>query len=319
MSQVSVIIPTYNRSTYLKGAIETALGQTYDDIEIIVVDDGSEQPYAEQTVSQFDDSVTCLRHENNRGLSAARNTGIRNANGKYIAFLDDDDRWHKRKIAQQVEAIKRMPQAGIVTCLVTAITPEHNIVHCEKNAPSGDCADELLINNNIGTPSRVLVRREALDDVGLFDESLPTKQDWDLYLRLCQSWHVAAVEGHLCFRTIHESMSSSPDALQRDKGAILEKHEDLIRERGLWDQARASVATEIGRSYLDSGDLKPARRHLKESIQIERTNRRLALLLLSLTHSRIVHLAIGFKRTFNQKTSDCTDMEMVEDNILGLD
>ncbi|MFB6186238.1 MAG: glycosyltransferase family 2 protein, partial [Halobacteriaceae archaeon] len=95
---VSVVIPTYERPEYLQGAIQTALGQTYDNIEVIVVDDGSSDPYADEIVAEFPQSVTCIRHDENEGLSAARNTGIRNANGEYVAFLDDDDRWHKTKI-----------------------------------------------------------------------------------------------------------------------------------------------------------------------------------------------------------------------------
>ncbi|MDL0132508.1 glycosyltransferase family 2 protein [Halobacterium salinarum] len=296
---VSVVIPTYERSEYLEGAIKTALGQTYDNIEIVVVDDGSSNQYADKIAAEFSGSVKCVRHEENKGLSAARNTGIRESNGEYIAFLDDDDRWHKMKIARQVSALEKDATAGLATCLVVSITPENEIVHCERSAPSGDCSDEILINNKIGTPSRVLVRQECFEEIGVFDESLPTKQDWDFYLRLCQEWNVTAVEDHLCFRVIHDSMSSSSSALERDKNTILEKHEKRIRNSGLWKQAKAAVSEEIGRSYLDEGELRKARNYLHQSL-MHFSIRRLVLTLLSYTHPIVIQNSIRLKRTLAQ-------------------
>jgi glycosyltransferase involved in cell wall biosynthesis len=305
---VSVVIPTYKRSKYLQGAIKTAVGQTYEDIEVIVVDDGSTESYANKIVSRFSESVKCVSHEDNKGLSAARNTGIRNTSGEYIAFLDDDDRWHKTKIARQVEAINKDERTGLATCLVASISPDNEIIHCETWAPSGDCSEELLIGNSIGTPSRVLVRREAIDDIGTFDESLPTKQDWDFYIRLCQNWRVAAVEDHLCFRTVHESMSSSPNSSKQDNEKILDKHETRIRERELWDQARAEVADRVGRAYLKGGDLKTARRHLWKSVSLDPTVRRRILLGLSYTHPSIVNRVTELKRTVLLSQNDCPDL-----------
>lgn len=314
---VSVVIPTYNRPEYLEGAIETALGQTYDKIEVIVVDDGSEDPYAKENVSEHPEFVNCVCHEENQGLSAARNTGIRNSNGGYVAFLDDDDRWHKTKIARQVSALEENKKAGLATCLVAAITPENEIVHCETDAPNGDCSESLLIGNQIGTPSRVLVRRECFDDIGTFDESLPTKQDWDFYLRLCQEWNVAAVKDHLCFRTVHDSMSSSSVAVERDKKAILEKHENLIRSANVWKQAKASVLEEIGRSRLGNNDLKIAREYLRKSLS-EFTIRRLILLLLAYSHPIIVQKSIKLKRNFGRQRPDCTNLTLNPNIIPGL-
>jgi hypothetical protein len=212
----------------------------------------------------------------------------------------------------------RDEQVGIVTGLVVSITPERELVHCESTAPSGNCSEELLAGNTIGTPSRVLVRRAALDDIGLFDESLPTKQDWDLYLRLCQNWTVASVDEHLCFRTIHESMSSSPTALERDKNAILEKHEGLMRERGGWDRARGNVAEEIGRAYLGAGDLKSAREHLKRALACGRTRRRVALLALSYTHPILIEQAIRLKRKLSLMRAENASEIVSSEKIPGL-
>ncbi|OYR42852.1 glycosyltransferase family A protein [Halorubrum sp. Hd13] len=316
---VSVVIPTYERPEFLPGSIKTAVEQTYDDIEVIVIDDGSKELYADKMVSEFSESVSCVRHEDNKGLSAARNTGIRNANGEYIAFLDDDDRWHKTKIARQVEAIKKDKQVGLVTCLVASISPDNEIIYCETSAPDGDCSEELLIGNSIGTPSRVLVRRKAINDVGAFDESLPTKQDWDFYMRLCQNWRVGAVEDYLCFRTIHESMSSSPESSKNDNETILDKHKARIRERGLWDLARAEVAERVGRAYLKGGDLKTARQHLRDSVSLDPTVRRRILLGLSYTHPNIVNRVTALKRAVQLRQSDCSELDLNSAEVPGLE
>ncbi|AGB38814.1 glycosyltransferase family 2 protein [Natronococcus occultus] len=297
MTAVSVVIPTYNRPSFLGGAIRTALDQTHDEVEVIVVDDGSSRPYASETVDEFPPAVTCIEHETNRGLSAARNTGIAAADGEYIAFLDDDDRWATTKLAAQVAALEAAPESGLATCLCVSVSPDGDPIHVESSAPSGDLSDAILRKNLIGSPSRVLVRREALDQVGGFDETLPTKQDWDLYLRLCQEWHVAAVADHLCFRTAHESMSSSPAAIERDYAVVLNKHEKLIHERGYLGAAKAAIDERAGRAYLGTGELQAARQSLKRAVEAEPTKRRAALLALSYTHPTIVETAISVTRS----------------------
>ncbi len=301
MATVSVVIPTYERPTFLEGAVETALDQTYNDLEVIVVDDGSETAYVEAVVDEYSDRVVGIEHEENRGLSAARNTGIERATGEYVAFLDDDDRWDETKIDRQVRCIESDDGIGLVTCLSVSVTPDGEVIHVERDAPGGDCSDSMLRKNLIGSPSRVLVRRVALEGVDGFDEQLPTKQDWDLYIRLCQHWLVGAVDDHLCFRTSHESMSSSPEAVTRDYRAVLEKHESLIRERGYWEPATAAIAERAGRAYLDHDELRSARSVLKAAISAEPTKRRAALLALSYTHPAVVRSAIAATRYLRSK------------------
>lgn len=312
---VSVVIPTYERPEYIRGAIQTALGQTYDNIEVIVVDDGSSESYADEIVAESPESVTCIRHDKNKGLSAARNTGIRNANGEYVAFLDDDDRWHKTKIARQVSALNENKDAGLATCLVVVLTPDNEVVHCETDAPSGDCSESMLIGNQIGTPSRVLVRQECFDDIGTFDESLPTKQDWDFYLRLCQEWEIASVEDHLCFRTIHESMSSSPEAARRDNGAILKKHEDLLRNKGYWKQAQAEIEERVGRAYMRNGDLRTGRKHFLEALRKAPTVRRVPLYFLTITNPDTVKKLRTIKRRMSIRRSGCSDRNLLNEVV----
>jgi glycosyltransferase involved in cell wall biosynthesis len=292
---VTVVIPTYNRPNFLRGAIETVISQNYRPIEIIVVDDGSDFQYADDIASDFDKDITIVNHGSNKGLSAARNSGINESSGSYIAFLDDDDRWRVKKLTRQIKLFQN-DSIGIVTCLVAATTRTGDLIHYETTAPSGDCSDKLLVCNEIGTPSRVLVRRDAIEDVGTFDESLSTKQDWDFYIRICQNWQVGAVQDHLCFRTVHESMSSSPNSSRRDNNIILDKHENLIRRRGLWSEAKSEIADRVGTAYLKNGELKIARQHLSTSVSTESTTRRRILLLLSYTHPYIITKLTKIKR-----------------------
>jgi glycosyltransferase involved in cell wall biosynthesis len=307
---VSVVIPTYERPDFLRGAIETALGQTYEDIEIVVVDDGSSERYAEEIVAEFPETVRYVRHEENKGLSTARNTGVRESSSEYIAFLDDDDRWHQEKIARQVDVLERNDAAGVATCLVAATTPDNELIHCEQSAPSGDCSDSILVGNQIGTPSRVLVRRDAFEDIDGFDESLPTKQDWDFYIRLCQQWTVAAVPDHLCFRTVHQSMSSSLESAKRDNAAILDKHAALMQKRNKWNKAQAEVAERVGRAYLRNGKHSNAREEFRASLRYDTNIQRAGLYLLTVTPPVIVRKLREIKRNQSVKKSGCKDILM---------
>jgi len=298
-SVVSVVIPTYERPEFLEGAIETALGQTYDDIEVIVVDDGSEEAYAEEITSRYPDSVRCVHHDENRGLSAARNTGIEAASAEYIAFLDDDDRWHSTKIERQVAALEMNERAGLASCLVVSMTPEGDLIHCEASGTNGDCSERILVGNVIGTPSRILVRSECFDQVGAFDESLPTKQDWDFYIRLCQRWLITTVEQPLCFRTAHDSMSSNKDQGRKDAMRIRNKHRDILKEKNLWDESLALQKGFNAKHYLKTGDRVEARAELMRAIKKKPNKSRFLLFISSFLPNRAIQILLRLKRRVN--------------------
>jgi hypothetical protein len=173
---VSVVIRTYERPDYLPGAVETALQQTHNPLRVVVVDDGSSTEYAAELAASYD-RVRCIEHGANRGSAAAMNTGLDTVDGEFVAFLDDD-RWHETKVERQVAALATTPEAGLATCLRISVTPEGQVVSCQSSAPSGDLSRRLLVRNAIGSPSRVLTRREVVTE-HRFDETLPTKNDWE--------------------------------------------------------------------------------------------------------------------------------------------
>ena len=183
MRRVSVIIPTFNRAEKLILAISSLFDQTFADFEIIVVDDGSTDG-TNLALNRFGGRILYEAHERNRGVSAARNTGIRRSCAPLIAFLDSDDYWLPEKLAVQVKYFDRHP------CTMVSQTNEIWIRNGRRvnpgkrhQKPSGDIFKPSL-RLCVVSPSAVMLRRSILDEVGLFDEDLPACEDYDLWLRI---------------------------------------------------------------------------------------------------------------------------------------
>ena len=190
-SRVSVIIPTHNRKKLLFRAVKSVLKQTYKNIECIVVDDGSVSPVRSVTESFNDDRLRYIRHEQSRGASSARNTGIQNSAGDYVAFLDDDDEWLQSKIEKQVGLLERLPSDyGMVYCWMDYHDSTGQVV--KKNHPEyrGYIFPNVLDRQRISGCSTLLTRRDAVDDIGGFDESLPRGNDGDFIRRICKRMKV---------------------------------------------------------------------------------------------------------------------------------
>jgi glycosyltransferase involved in cell wall biosynthesis len=184
---VSVVIPTYKRPDMLGRAINSVLNQTYDNIEIIVVDDNdADSEYRRETEEFLEryadvDNLLYLKHKKNKNGAAARNTGINNAKGEYIAFLDDDDEWLSEKIEFQVEAIENLE--------VTAVYCNHfvrnnNQLYTVTAEIKGNIYKNLLKGNCTSMTSSILIKKSELLKVNGFDERLASFQDYDLWLRL---------------------------------------------------------------------------------------------------------------------------------------
>ena len=179
---VSVIIPTYNADRSIEDALESVLDQTYRHLEIIVVDDGSTDDTCDR-VAAFGPQIRLIRQAN-AGAAAARNTGIRQSRGEYVAFLDADDVWLSCKIAHVLDVLERDPGAGAVyhgysaidetgTGIGQPVVPTHE----------GDVLEPLLLGWFFG-PSMVMIRRACLDRIGGFDPAFRLGQDWDLFIRI---------------------------------------------------------------------------------------------------------------------------------------
>jgi O-antigen biosynthesis protein len=185
MPKVSAIIPVRNRPIAVRRAIESVLGQTFQDFELVVVDDGSTDDTAAAVAAIADPRLTLIGHDRTRGASAARNTGIRAGSAPYVAFLDSDDEWLPVKLERQLEVFARSPAAlALVYTGAEYVRPDGRIAKRVQPRHGVDITRALLTKNVIGGTSVGMGRRSALDAIGGFDESLPARQDVDLWLRL---------------------------------------------------------------------------------------------------------------------------------------
>lgn len=185
---VSVIIPSYNSRHWVGQAIDSVLNQTYPNVEIIVVDDGSTDGTADFLRDKYGDKIKYI-YQPNGGLGNARNTGIRHAEGNFISFLDADDLLLPEKIAHQVQYFREHPEYGVVYCNLWCVYEEDTENWHEPppvyqlGGASGDVLPDLL-KRNLMVPHAAMIRRECLDRVGYFYEQAQGVEDWDLWLRL---------------------------------------------------------------------------------------------------------------------------------------
>jgi len=185
MKNVSVITPAYNQSHYLGEAIQSVLLQTYPEFEIVVVDDGSTDGTAEVAQS-FQDARIRYLYQENRGLSAARNTGIQNSNGEYLTFLDSDDKFLPDKLAILVEELESHPDICLAAGQAIPIDETGKSIGKTFDKPIPGDLRQLLMGNPLHVGS-VLLRRSCQQEVGYFDETLRSYEDWDMWLRLARN------------------------------------------------------------------------------------------------------------------------------------
>ena len=190
MSKVSVIIPTHNRAELLRAAITSVLNQTYQEFEIIVVDDASTDKTREVVASFHDGRIKYIRHEVNKGDAGSRNTGIRNSSGDFLAFLDDDDEWLPEKLQMQVGLLRNSPEkvGGVYTGSLRIDKTTGKIFAVNNAGKRGDLFQEMFRHNLIPTPC-VLLRRECFERVGLFDERMPCCSDADMWIRIAELFY----------------------------------------------------------------------------------------------------------------------------------
>jgi glycosyltransferase involved in cell wall biosynthesis len=189
MSSVSVIIPTYNGGDYILDAVNSVLQQSCAPMEIIVVDDGSQEDILGM-LSPVSGHIKYIRQDN-AGPAAARNSGIRAARGKFIAFLDDDDLWHPAKIERQMREMHQNQDCGLVYSFPILIDENGSPLPVQRpKCPSGYIYYDLLRDTPIITASSTLLRASVLEKVGVFDEDFLIWEDYDLWLRIAQFYRV---------------------------------------------------------------------------------------------------------------------------------
>ena len=166
-------------------AVNSVLDQSFQDFEIIIVDDASRDNTEKMVSGIRDKRIFYIRHEKNRGGSAARNTGIKQARGEYIAFLDSDDEWLPEKLEKQLKVFEQSTNSvGLVYTGIIKESKQRRSVH----QPRENTAQAILAENYVGTTSTPLIKKECFIKTGLFDETLPSAQDWDMWIRIAQHY-----------------------------------------------------------------------------------------------------------------------------------
>ena len=224
---ISVIIPTYNRAAYLGRALNSVLAQSYENIEVIVIDDASVDDTGSAVKEIPDARLTYIRHDTNKGGAEARNTGIRAAKGEYIAFQDSDDEWVPDKLEKQMQVFNSADKGtGIVYCGFFYITDNEKkyIPSSAVKKREGNVYEQLLSENFVSTQT-LLVKREVFDTVGVFDSNLPRYHDWELAIRMAEKYEFGFVDEPLV-RVYATPVSITSEGMTRVKAReiILKKH-----------------------------------------------------------------------------------------------
>ncbi|NER34463.1 MAG: glycosyltransferase [Oscillatoria sp. SIO1A7] len=193
MPLISIIMPAYNGEKTIRETVESVISQSQPDWELIAIDDGSQDSTVEILSSIGDPRVKVFSYFNS-GPSTSRNRGIARARGDYISFIDADDLWTPDKLESQLQALQKHPQAALAYSWINFIDESSQFARRGSYvALNGNVYANLLIVNFLESGSNPLIRREALTEVGGFDESLTHGEDWDLWLRLAASYDFVAV------------------------------------------------------------------------------------------------------------------------------
>lgn len=248
---VSVILPAYNAETFIEQTLASVLAQTYTNIEVLVVDDGSRDRTAEivESIAQKDHSIILLR-QSNAGVAAARNLAIQNSKGEYIAPIDADDIWYPQKLEKQVQCLLQAEQSVGLVYAWSMLINEEGLPTGEyfNNNQEGDVYTELLYVNFIGNASTPLIRRACFERIGYYNCKFKEHngqglEDWDLYIRIAEFYQFLVVpEFLLGYRQVIGSMSSNDTSMEKSFYLIMadvwQRHPDIPST--IYRQARSN-------------------------------------------------------------------------------
>lgn len=273
--KISVIIPTHNRCDLLPRAIKSVQDQTFKDLEIIVVSDGSTDDTDEvmKKLAEEDPRINYISYHPGRNGNYARNTGIKASKGEYIAFLDDDDEWLPTKLEEQLKVMESDEKIGLVYTGTHSIYADDGIEYDSFPKLHGDMSKQVLYSNFAGSTTTVMLRKSILDSAGLFDEKLPAMQDYDLWIRICQIAKVGVVSTPLVnYYNYNNSgqISANFEKYEYSYAYVNKKYEDLFKKLTPYEMRRklSGQKISIGKKAFRIGESKIARRYYLESMKI---------------------------------------------------
>ena len=260
--KVSVIIPTHNRSAFLRSAIISVLNQTFQNFEIIIIDDASGDDTRKVITSFNEARIRGIHNQASKGAAGSRNIGVTNAHGEYIAFLDDDDEWLPAKLERQARLLDNSPQevGGICTGRLVVekasrrVLPVENHEHCD------------LAKGNFITTSSLLLRRRCFDECGLFDDEMPTASDYDMWIRISKRFSFKIIGDGLVKYYVHDG-SLTRDYAKKIRGLemLLAKYDSVFRPNSK-EHSRRHL--ELGVYYCYQGEVQKGRKAFSSAIRI---------------------------------------------------
>ena len=245
MRKVSVIIPTYNRLPMLKEAVDSVLSQDFEDVELIVVDDGSTDGTAGE-IKKYGGRIRFLQVSENRGVSAARNKGLLHARGKYVAFLDSDDLWVKGKLKIQVAFLDDNPQYPLCYTDEIWVRKGKRVNPKVRHAKYSGWIFEKCLPLCIISPSSAMMRRTLFSRIGLFDEALPVCEDYDFWLRVSARFPVFFINRKLIIKRGGHPDQLSQRSWGNDRYRVMAL-EKLLSEPFITPEERGMVLDEMKR------------------------------------------------------------------------
>jgi glycosyltransferase involved in cell wall biosynthesis len=274
---VSVVIASYNRAQFVEDAIRSVQNQTLDDIEIIVVDDGSTDS-THNILNNFGESINVI-NQLNQGRSSARNSGVNNSKGDYIAFLDSDDTWLYNKLDKQLDLLMKQPKVGLAHTFSDVVDESGNLIRKYTNqrnklyhqSMKSGYSYENLSESCIMFLSTVMVRRDCWESVGPMDTDIPAFEDWDWYLRASRQFEISILPEVLVHFRLHSSNTRQEEFFH---GRVLtcnkhlqwlDKHPDT----DLNPNIRRNFYIQLASAYYVHGDTDKAGSYMHKAIQID--------------------------------------------------
>ena len=303
---ISVIIPTHNRANLLNNAINSVLAQTYKNFEIIVVDDASADNTKETVESFKSNKIIYLKNDVSLKSSGARNVGINNSNGEFIAFLDDDDIWFSSKLEKQIKKFENS-KVGIVYSSIELYFVRYNIFYNTVRNKKGMIYKDLLIKNHIGGTVSVVIRKRALSDSGLFDNQFLAREEYDLWLRISKKWEVDFISEPLV-KAYHRNeitrISTNLDNYITSIDLLNKKYVNEVNNLLTYKEKKARIADQnffLGSQAIKIYNAKLARKYFLKAFLINFNSKSILSYLLSFFGVKTVIMSKYFTTKINRK------------------
>jgi len=261
---VSVIIPAYNRAYLITGTIDSVLAQTYPHFEIIVVDDGSTDKTQEVVNNIKDARIKYIRHEINRGVGEARNTGINAASGEYIAFLDDDDEWLPMKLEKQMNIMNDETQDVSIVYTLSIMPTDDGFQYIPLNGPKEGNIFESVLGGDFPQISTLLIKKQCLLAGFMFDETIRFVEDWDLLIRLSKHYKFRVVPEHLAFYHRMPDSVATRKYIIRGYKIIISKHFIDLKNNGA---SLHRLYLGLGHNLCMDGNMKEGRHYFMQALK----------------------------------------------------